>query len=76
MPEGSTGCAREDVVNIRDTLREGHQRVAGIQVGNTSKLEIIFVKPRFTHFCLMAEKMLLNTKEWKVFSGTTFTVQK
>ena len=32
MPEGSAGCARDDVVNIRDTLREGHQRVEDIQV--------------------------------------------
>jgi len=32
MPEGSAGCARDDVVNIRDTLREGHQRVEDIQI--------------------------------------------
>ena len=32
MSEGIAGCAREDVVNIRDTLREGHQRVEDIQV--------------------------------------------
>ena len=45
MPEGSAGCAREDVVNIRDTLREGHQRVEDIQVecvleSNTFKTQI------------------------------------
>ena len=31
--EGNAGCNREDVVNIRDTLREGHGQVEGIQVG-------------------------------------------
>ena len=60
MPQGSTGCAREDVVNIRDTLREGHQRVEGIQVG--SALRIVVLKSRFTHFSLMAERMLLSIR--------------
>ena len=42
MPEGSAGCAREDVVNIRDTLREGHQRVEDIQVECVLKSKTLF----------------------------------
>ena len=45
MPQGTNGCAREDVINIRDTLREGHQRVEGIQVGSPSKEKILFWNP-------------------------------
>ena len=74
LPQGSNGCARLDVVNIRDTLREGHQRVEGIQVG--SALKIVVLKSRFTHFSLMAERMLLSISEWQACSGTTVTVQR
>ena len=70
MPQGSNGCAREDVVNIRDTLREGHQRVEGIEVG--SALKIVVLKSRFTHFSLMAERMLLSISEWQACSGTNY----
>ena len=31
--EDNTGRHGEDVVNIRDTMREGHGQVEGIQVG-------------------------------------------
>lgn len=30
--DGGAGCFRQDVVNIRDTLREGHKQVEGIQI--------------------------------------------
>ena len=30
--EGGAGCGRADLINIRDTIREGHQQVTGLKV--------------------------------------------
>jgi len=30
--EGGAGCGRADLINIRDTIREGHQQVTGLKI--------------------------------------------
>ena len=54
----------------------GSPEGGGYSGGKPLKRKDFVLKSRFTHFSLMAERMLLSISEWQAYSGTPITVQR
>ena len=54
----------------------GSPESGGYSGGKCLERKDFVLKSRFTHFSLMAERMLLSTSEWQAYSGTPITVQR